>query len=71
MWVLCGKRQPPAAGEYRVIRRGIRHELAAAYEDECGWTPPDGDFPRGAWKNRRGTVIRTVEKWWEDENDGE
>ena len=62
MWHDCGKEQPEQAGEYYVVRRGLRGRNGADhYNDWCVWQPPH-------WLNSRGTVIQTVE-WWREEKE--
>lgn len=63
MWIYCTDRQPPAWGEYRVLRRGIGRR--PPYEDRCRWSPPI-NASRGYWINGKSTIISTVIAWWEE-----
>ena len=58
MWIECSRRQPAEGGVYRVVRRAMGNR--PHYNDWCVWDPEIGK-----WRNRRGTVITTVE-WWQD-----
>ena len=61
-WHWCSEQLPEAAGEYYVVRRAMGGR--PHYNDWCIYEPGENGQP-GRWKNRRGTVISTVESWRE------
>lgn len=57
----AAEKDPPADGEYRVIRRGLRGR--PEYEDLCRFERGQNGQP--FWMNKQGMRISTV-VWWEE-----
>ena len=67
-WIDIKNREPPVAGEYRVVRAGTGQ--SGGYESECAYEPPWPGAKRhksGFWYSMvSGNRVYNVQTWWED-----